>query len=95
MRMLRSVRGLTLLCLTTLCGCKQAPLLPAPTITLTSCQPVNACTLPAIAPLTNGDLNAALTTAKAGWAECAAKVDMVVLCQVQAQQEEVGSQRHE
>ena len=48
-----------------------------------------------MAPLTNGDLNAALTTAKAGWAECAAKVDMVVLCQDQAQRRDVGAQIHE
>ena len=84
MKTLRSVRGLSLLCLTTLCGCKQAPPLPAPVITLNTCQPVSQCTLSAMAPLTNGDLNAALTTTKAEWAACAAKLDMIVACQKRA-----------
>ncbi|WP_232443230.1 Rz1-like lysis system protein LysC [Burkholderia ubonensis] len=64
-----------------MCACKQAPLLPAPTITLNMCQAVSRCALPAMAPRTNGDLDAALTVAKAAWATCAAKVDMVMTCQ--------------
>ncbi|RKF33392.1 peptidase [Paraburkholderia fungorum] len=34
-----------------------------------------------MAPSTNGDLDGALHIAKAAWATCAAKVDMVVTCQ--------------
>jgi hypothetical protein len=34
-----------------------------------------------MAPRNNGDLNDALVVAKAAWASCAAKVDMIVTCQ--------------
>ncbi|WP_254597964.1 Rz1-like lysis system protein LysC [Burkholderia lata] len=67
-------------------ACKPIPLSPAPTITSAPCQTVSPCTLPAFAPRTNGDLDAALTTAKAAWATCAAKVDMIATCQARARQ---------
>lgn len=38
-----------------------------------------------MAPRTNGELQAALTTTKGAWATCAAKVDMIVDCQAKAQ----------
>ena len=76
--------GLIPLCLLTLSACSQAPLSPAPTITVLECQRVTPCTLPAMAPRTNGELNAAFTTAKGAWGKCAAKVDMIVTCQSKA-----------
>jgi hypothetical protein len=44
-----------------------------------------------MSPSTNGDLHAALTTAKAAWAECAAKVDMIAFCQAQVRQREAAA----
>ncbi len=41
--------------------------------------------LPAMAPKTNGELDAAFTSAKDAWAKCAAKVDMIVTCQAKNQ----------
>jgi hypothetical protein len=49
------------------------------------CQTVSRCTLPAMAPETNGELHDAFETAKGAWAMCAAKVDMIVDCQTKAQ----------
>lgn len=66
-------------------ACMQAPPSPRATIMLNTCQAVSPCTLPALAPRTNDDLNVALTTTKAAWATCAAKVDMIVTCQAKAQ----------
>ncbi|WP_244106670.1 Rz1-like lysis system protein LysC [Paraburkholderia phenazinium] len=65
----------------TLSACTQVPRSPAPPITLRECQAVTRCTLPAMTPGTNGDLDAALHVAKAAWATCAAKVDMIFDCQ--------------
>lgn len=48
-----------------------------------------------MAPRTNGDLDAALTTAKAAWAACAAKVDMIVSCQAEARQRNAGTNVHD
>ncbi|WP_236066866.1 Rz1-like lysis system protein LysC [Paraburkholderia haematera] len=62
-------------------ACTQAPLSPAPPITLQECQAVTRCTLPAMAPTTNGALDDALQMVKAAWAACASKVDMVFDCQ--------------
>ncbi|WP_244106384.1 Rz1-like lysis system protein LysC [Paraburkholderia phenazinium] len=65
----------------TLSACTQAPRSPAPPITLHECQAVTRCTLPAMTPTTNGDLDAALHVTKAAWATCAARVDMIFDCQ--------------
>ncbi|MDE1010732.1 MAG: Rz1-like lysis system protein LysC [Paraburkholderia fungorum] len=65
----------------TLPACSQVPLSPAPTITVLQCQRVTPCMLPAMAPKTNSELDAAFTSAKDAWAKCAAKVDMIVTCQ--------------
>ncbi|MDR5883608.1 Rz1-like lysis system protein LysC [Caballeronia sp. LZ032] len=70
-----------------MCACQQAPLSPAPRISVLQCQTITRCTLPAMAPTTNGELRAALTTAKGAWGACAAKVDMIVSCQTAAQAE--------
>ncbi|MDY7807110.1 Rz1-like lysis system protein LysC [Burkholderia stagnalis] len=67
-----------------LSACKPIPLSPAPTITSNACQTVSPCTLPALAPRTNGDLDAALTSVTAAWATCAARVDMIAACQASA-----------
>lgn len=48
------------------------------------CQRVTPCTLPAMAPTTNGELANAFTTAKGAWGKCAAKVDMIATCQSKA-----------
>jgi hypothetical protein len=48
-----------------------------------------------MAPLTNGDLNAALSTTKAEWAACAAKIDMIFFCQADAQGRESGARLHD
>jgi hypothetical protein len=77
----RFAPGLALVCLTTLSACKPIPLSPAPTLTSNTCQAVSPCTLPMLAPRTNGELDAALTLAKAAWATCAAQVDMIAACQ--------------
>ena len=77
--------GLILSCLLTLPACKQAPLSPAPVITFNACQPVTRCALPAMAPQTNRDMNAALLMTKAAWAQCAATVDAIADCQARAE----------
>lgn len=56
---------------------------------------VSPCTLPALAPRTNGELDAALTTVKAAWAACAAKVDMIATCQAESQPADNGEHPHE
>ncbi|WP_412525925.1 Rz1-like lysis system protein LysC [Burkholderia lata] len=66
-------------------ACQQTPLTPAPTISVLQCQPISRCTLPAMAPRTNGELHDAFDAAKGAWGMCAAKVDMVVDCQAKAQ----------
>lgn len=51
-----------------------------------------------MAPRTNGELHDAFETAKGAWGMCAAKVDMVVDCQVKAQAKidaELGLTKHE
>ncbi|WP_249212159.1 Rz1-like lysis system protein LysC [Burkholderia cenocepacia] len=66
-------------------ACKQAPISPAPVITFNACQPVTPCALPAMAPRTNRDMDAALTMTKAAWAQCAATVDAIAACQAHAE----------
>ncbi len=51
-----------------------------------------------MAPRTNGELLDAFEAAKGAWGMCAAKVDMVVDCQVKAQAKidaEIGQAKHE
>ncbi|HDR9048582.1 TPA: LysC protein [Burkholderia vietnamiensis] len=51
-----------------------------------------------MAPRTNGELHDAFEVAKGAWGVCAAKVDMVVNCQVKAQAKigaEMGQAKHE
>nr|WP_253074736.1 Rz1-like lysis system protein LysC [Burkholderia diffusa] len=79
-------------------ACQQAPLTPAPTLSVLQCQPISRCTLPAMAPRTNGELRDAFEATKGAWGLCAAKVDMVVDCQVKAQAKidaEMGQATHE
>ncbi|WP_232461151.1 Rz1-like lysis system protein LysC [Burkholderia ubonensis] len=66
-------------------ACQQAPLTPAPVISVQQCQPITRCALPAMAPRTNGELHEAFNDAKGAWGMCAAKVDMIVACQERAQ----------
>ncbi|WP_243895580.1 Rz1-like lysis system protein LysC [Burkholderia pseudomallei] len=73
--------GLLALCLTMLCACTQAPPSTVPTISLNECAAVTPCTMPAMAPRTNGELSDALHVARAAWARCASEVDMIATCQ--------------
>ncbi|MCM2540889.1 Rz1-like lysis system protein LysC [Burkholderia glumae] len=68
-----------------LCACQQAPLTPAPKISVQECQRLSPCVLQAQAPRTNGELLSALVTTREAWGKCAAKVDMIVDCQTHAQ----------
>ncbi|XBO33387.1 Rz1-like lysis system protein LysC [Paraburkholderia fungorum] len=77
--------GPILLCLLTLPACQQTPLTPAQRLTVHQCQTVTRCTLPAMSPRTNGEMQDALETAKGAWATCAAKIDMIVDCQNETQ----------
>ncbi|WP_245616557.1 Rz1-like lysis system protein LysC [Paraburkholderia acidipaludis] len=73
-------------------ACTTPPPRPAPAITLQQCQTVPRCALPAMAPRTNGELDDALTIARAAWASCAAIVDMIFDCQHKGEQ---GSAAHD
>ncbi|OXI92074.1 peptidase [Burkholderia sp. AU31652] len=56
---------------------------------------MNPCTLPMLAPGTNGELDAALTLAKAAWATCAAQVDMIAACQAGTPATRHGAHPHD
>ncbi|WP_304991506.1 Rz1-like lysis system protein LysC [Burkholderia plantarii] len=68
-----------------MCACQQAPLSPAPVISVQECQRLSPCLLQAQSPRTNGELLGALVTTREAWGKCAAKVDMIVECQAKAQ----------
>ncbi|WP_236078409.1 Rz1-like lysis system protein LysC [Paraburkholderia domus] len=63
----------------TLCACTQAR--RSSEAPPNQCAPVTACTMPAMSPRTNGDLLDALDVARAAWRDCAARVDMILVCQ--------------
>jgi len=48
-----------------------------------------------LAPRTNGELDAALTLAKAAWATCAAQVDMIATCQAGTPAPDHGAHPHD
>ncbi|MCF7694675.1 Rz1-like lysis system protein LysC [Mycetohabitans sp. B2] len=81
MRTRLSAIGPLLPCLTMWCACTPVPPLPAPPIMWHECARVWPCTMPAMAPRTNGELAESLTAARAAWAACAAQIDMIVECQ--------------
>ncbi|MBN3750248.1 peptidase [Burkholderia sp. AU33423] len=56
---------------------------------------MSPCTLPMLAPRTNGELDAALTLAKAAWATCAAQVDMIAACQAGTPATRHGAHPHD
>ncbi|WP_058901997.1 Rz1-like lysis system protein LysC [Burkholderia cenocepacia] len=91
----RFASELILACLTTLSACKPVPLSPAPAIMSNTCQTVKPCTLPRLAPRTNGELDGALTLVKAAWATCAATVDMIAACQAGAAAPDHGAHSHD
>ncbi|WP_312414086.1 Rz1-like lysis system protein LysC [Pseudescherichia sp.] len=64
-----------------LSGCKNARQLPERPVIALSCPKVTRCQLPASGPTNNGELLAAKEAAETGWAQCAARVDMIVDCQ--------------
>ncbi|RQV53255.1 peptidase [Burkholderia cenocepacia] len=53
------------------------------------------CTLPMLAPRTNGELDGALTLVKAAWATCAATVDMIAACQAGTAAPDHGAHSHD
>ncbi|WP_240462054.1 Rz1-like lysis system protein LysC [Burkholderia sp. Nafp2/4-1b] len=71
-----------------LCACTTAPSSPAPVLLPTLCPSVTRCTLPAMAPRTNGELSEALIATRAAWARCAAQVDMIAACQARLRAEQ-------
>ncbi|WDD95936.1 Rz1-like lysis system protein LysC [Burkholderia sp. FERM BP-3421] len=81
MTMRSCASGRLLPCLMMLCACTSTPPSPAPAPILNSCAPASRCTLPATSLRDNGDLRAALARAESAWAECAAVVDTIVVCQ--------------
>ncbi|WP_260444530.1 Rz1-like lysis system protein LysC [Burkholderia sp. Bp8986] len=84
--------------MTTLSACQHVPPAPAPQISVQECQTLSPCTLPALAPRTNGELLSALVTIEEAWGKCAAKVDMIVDCQAKAQARidaETGTMPHD
>ncbi|WP_312958738.1 Rz1-like lysis system protein LysC [Stutzerimonas nitrititolerans] len=70
--------GLLSLCLLPLAACTNAPPLPEQTVTVSGCPIVTRCTLNPAAPVINGELSDDSDYLLSAWAECAAKVDLVV-----------------
>ncbi|WP_318389653.1 Rz1-like lysis system protein LysC [Enterobacter sp.] len=70
----------------TLSGCKNAPQLPEPQVIALTCPKVARCQLPESNPVNNGELRAAKDAAEGAWAQCAARVDMIVDCQEKHEQ---------
>jgi hypothetical protein len=46
-----------------------------------------------MAPRTNGDLGHALDVARAAWRDCSARVDMILVCQTQALDPRLSSEK--
>lgn len=70
--------GLLSLCLMLLAACTNVPPSPEPQVTVSGCPVVTRCTLEPAAPANNGELSDDGDTLMAAWAECAAKVDLIV-----------------
>jgi hypothetical protein len=70
--------GLLSLCLMLLAACTNVPPSPEPQVTVSGCPIVTRCTLDPAAPASNGELSDDSDTIMAAWAECAAKVDIIV-----------------
>ncbi|EOC5511427.1 TPA: Rz1-like lysis system protein LysC [Pseudomonas aeruginosa] len=73
--------GLTSLCLMLLAGCNSAPLSPERPLTISGCPAVTPCSLESAAPKDNGGLQTEVERIGLAWAECAAKVDMIIRTQ--------------
>lgn len=78
--------GLVSLCLLLLAACTNAPPLPEQTVTVSGCPVVTRCTLNPAAPASNGELSDDSDYLLSAWAECAAKVDLVVEHNARAEQ---------
>lgn len=70
--------GLLSLCLTLLAACTNVPPSPEQTVTVSGCPVVTRCMLNPAAPASNGELSDDGDYLMSAWAECAAKVDLVV-----------------
>ncbi|WP_243078904.1 Rz1-like lysis system protein LysC [Pantoea sp. MQR6] len=66
-----------------LSGCAQDRSSPEVRLTVSGCPKITRCQLPESAPRSNGDLNRQLDATEAAWANCADKVDTIVNCQEQ------------
>ncbi|WP_426770431.1 Rz1-like lysis system protein LysC [Pseudomonas aeruginosa] len=73
--------GLTSLCLMLLAGCNSAPLSPERPLTISGCPAVTPCSLESAGPKDNGGLQTEVERIGLAWAECAAKVDMIISTQ--------------
>lgn len=70
--------GLLSLCLMLLAACTNVPPSPEPQVTVSGCPVVTRCTLNPASPASNGELSDDADYLMSAWAECAAKVDLVV-----------------
>ena len=70
--------GLLSLCLLLLAACTTARPSPEQTVTVSGCPVVTRCTLNPAAPIDNGELSDDSDYLLSAWAECAAKVDLVL-----------------
>ncbi|WP_336605492.1 Rz1-like lysis system protein LysC [Stutzerimonas stutzeri] len=70
--------GLLSLCLMLLAACTTAPPSPEPQVIVSGCPVVPRCTLSPAAPASNGELSDDSDYLMSAWAECAARVDLVV-----------------
>nr|WP_313128934.1 Rz1-like lysis system protein LysC [Stutzerimonas nitrititolerans] len=78
--------GLLSLCLMLLAACTSVPPSPEQTVTVSGCPVVTRCTLAPAAPIDNGELSDDSDYLMGAWAECAAKVDLVVEHNARAEQ---------
>lgn len=83
MKTTRCASGITLLCLTILSGCTDAPPLPPPTLIYAGCPRVSSCPIPASQPTTNGELSDDIRTLERALVSCAQQVEAVKQCQEQ------------
>ncbi|WP_413723593.1 Rz1-like lysis system protein LysC [Sodalis sp. RH24] len=66
-----------------MCGCTNAPPLPAPQIIYVGCPRVNSCPMPGSQPKSNGDLSADIRQLESALAACGLQVEAVKQCQEQ------------
>ncbi|MEM5528066.1 Rz1-like lysis system protein LysC [Gammaproteobacteria bacterium AS21] len=68
-------------CLLLLSACASDQQSTAQLLISNTCPIISPCNLPPSNPITNADLELTLEHTEAAWAQCAAKVDIVIECQ--------------